>query len=416
MAPPIEISRISTKILLSEPFYGHFMLGMPKTMDTSIDTACVSLIGKNLIKLSINPSFWELLKEEKKYGLIKHEILHVVFKHLFILKRYGNKALFNIAADLVVNQYIKPIQLPEGALMLSTFTYLKPLYGIALEPFQATDYYYKMLMKAITTTPNQSVSSYEEEYGPIAQLKDLIDQNNEQLKKHHYWQQFQELTESEVKIMEYALYNQVKNVMDRFQGNSSVLGHLPASLVDYLNNLLNEYKPKLDWKRILRKFAASSNSTYLNNTIRRPSKRYGTSPGISVKRRQNLLIALDTSGSLHKKALEAFFYETHFLWRQGAVITIVECDVIIQKKYAYNGEFPNQIKGRGGTNFNPPIVLANKEVRPDGIIYFTDGFALPPTIKSKYPILWVITPDGIDEQSNEWEQLKGQKIKVNLYD
>jgi len=82
---------------------------------------------------------------------------------------------------------------------------------------------------------------------------------------------------------------------------------LPSGLKELLDAILKDMAPKFNWRRILRLFAASSNSTYLKNTIRRPSKRYGTTPGIKVKRQQKLLLAIDTSGSVQKEEFLEFF-------------------------------------------------------------------------------------------------------------
>jgi predicted metal-dependent peptidase len=405
-----QISRVSTRILLKEPFYGHFMLGMPKAMDDTIDTACVSLISSNIVKLSVNSKFWASLSDNHQYGLIKHEILHVVLRHLFIQRDFGNKYLFNIAADLVVNQYIAETQIPDGAVRLSTFWYLKPLYGIELKPLQSTAYYYKNLLASMQQPPSRSLADFEAEHGKITRLSDLLDQLNENQKKHAMWGQFGNLGKAEVKIMEYQLYNHVKNVMERLRRNPAGLGHLPGHFIEYLESFLDSYKPQVDWKRVLKKFAASSTSSFIKNTLRRTSKRYGTTPGIKVRRHHKLLIALDTSGSLPHDDIKTFFGELHQIWRQGADVIITECDAEIKKTYAYMGELPDKIHGRGGTNFTPPISLANKEIRPDGIIYFTDGQAGPPAVKSRCPILWVITSNGAALSSVS--TLPGQKVKM----
>lgn len=401
-----EISKITTQLLLKEPFYGHFLLGVPKELDQRTPTASVSLMQKSIIKLKVNPDFWSSLSNDHKYGLIKHEVLHLVMKHLFLQKNYSNKILFNIACDLVVNQYIKPLQLPEGAIILDTFSDLRTKYGIVLEPFQSTDYYYKALQPVIQN-PGKFPDS-----GTLGDL--MADKENEQLAKHKNWYVFEEIDKASEKIMEYQLYNQIKTVVDKFKSRPGGYGLLPANLIEYLNSFLASYKPQVDWKRELKKFAASSNSSFIKNTLRRPSKRYGTTPGIKIKRRNRLLVALDTSGSVPSDDITKFFGELHQIWRHGAEVIITECDAAIQKTYPYKGEIPGKIHGRGGTSFTPPIILANQEINPDGIVYFTDGFASPPNVKSRAPILWIITTNGIKEAGSNtiWSELPGKKIKM----
>ncbi|MCT4615504.1 MAG: VWA-like domain-containing protein [Marinifilaceae bacterium] len=407
-----NISQISTRILLKEPFYGHFILGVPKLLDKEIETACVSLFNKNNIKLSINPDFFNSLAEQKKMGLIKHEILHIVFKHLFTFKQYTNKALYNIAADLAINQYIPSTELPEGAVQLEHFTYTSSLFGFELKSEESTHYYYQQLLKILQLSSRLNKSDISNCRGNYIDLNKLLDQANSNQEKHKSWTEFEKLEQSEVKILEYQLHNQLKQLMQRVQFHSNLIGKLPAQIILQINLILNEYKEQIDWKRVLKSFANSSTKTYIKNTLRRPSKRYGTTPGIKINNRNKLLVAIDSSGSVPPKDIELFFCELHQIWKKKAEVIITECDAEIQKTYVYNGKIPKSVCGRGGTNFTPPINLANKEIKPDGIIYFTDGFAHPPSLKSRCPILWVISSNGISEKDSIWNQLKGKKVKI----
>ena len=58
------------------------------------------------VQLSINPGFFTNLNEKQRIGLLKHELLHVSFGHITMRDRFSNHKLFNIAADLEINQYI----------------------------------------------------------------------------------------------------------------------------------------------------------------------------------------------------------------------------------------------------------------------------------------------------------------------
>ena len=74
--------------------------------------------------------------------MVKHEALHLLFKHLFrmdIAKQ--NPRLFNIAADLVVNQFVSPWPLPEGAVTLSLFP------DMGLQADQTVEWYFERLQK-----------------------------------------------------------------------------------------------------------------------------------------------------------------------------------------------------------------------------------------------------------------------------
>ena len=70
------VSRTTKTLIFSEPFYGLFLIGLNKQYISTIPTAGVS--KRNIgVQLSINPEFFTELSEDHRYGLIKHEILHI---------------------------------------------------------------------------------------------------------------------------------------------------------------------------------------------------------------------------------------------------------------------------------------------------------------------------------------------------
>jgi predicted metal-dependent peptidase len=65
--------------------------------------------------------------------------------------------------------------------------------------------------------------------------------------------------------------------------------------------------------------------------------------------------------------------------------------VKIQRVYPFEDTLPN-VRGRGGTDLRPvfePDFLA--EHRPDGIVYFSDGFGPYPEEDPGVETLWVLT-------------------------
>src|SRR5690606_2192688 len=88
-------------------------------------------------------------------------------------------------------------------------------------------------------------------------------------------------------------------------------GTLPLGLRVYLESILIKQKPLVDWRRVIKLFAESSSKTKIKNTIRKPSKRFGTVPGIKVRKLKKLLVAIDTSGSIGKDELNQFFSEIY---------------------------------------------------------------------------------------------------------
>lgn len=401
-----HLSKLTIQLILKEPFYGHLLTGLVKEVSDKVSTLSVSLTLAESLKLWVNPGFWLSIQDhpERQYGLLKHEILHLVFKHLISIRHFENKKIYNIAADLVVNQYLTEDQLPSDAITLNLFADLN------LKKEAGVGYYYQQLLKAwheLTLSKKIGLTDSH-----IA-LQKLILEGHPHLEKHRLWEKTaDQFSQAETRVIEGMLKEFIGTVLKRVGGKD--MGHLLGSLKSHLKKFQAAPLPQINWRRILRIFASNSSQTILKNTIRKPSKRYATIPGIKIKHRTRVLIAIDTSGSIHLHDFDRFFNEVYHIWRQDTEIRVVECDVRIQRDYYYKGQRPELITGRGGTDFNAPIAFANQTYHPDAIIYFTDGFGPTPHTPSRYPILWMITSTGISTNTEVWRHLPGRKVKMNL--
>ncbi len=368
-----EISRCIIKLLMKEPFYAHFLSGIIRVITDEIPTAAVGFkSGK--IALYVNENFFlkELKSFNERVAVIKHETLHILFKHLFRMqsKSYDNK-LFNIAADLVVNQLIEPWRLPESAITLSTFSNLN------LPPDKSVEWYYKKLKEQ---------SSDDNTKKTISQVSEEISHSD-----HSKWGENKGASSN---IIETELDRMIIQAKDRTPLKD--YGSIPLGIKKMINVIIEKRKPQIDWKRALRLFSTSSRKTRVYHTMKRISKRYGTRPGIKIKRYQRLAVAIDTSGSIKEDDFVIFFSEIHSIWKQGAEIEVIECDAEVQRKYSYRGKLPKFISGGGGTLFDPVFsyLKSNRFEKYDGCIYLTDGYAPEAKIKPPCSLFWCITKDG----------------------
>lgn len=414
-----DVARISMKLMIgdqnqninNEPFYGHFFTGLVKKITPQIDTLAVAN-HNGLVVLLINPTFWqEYLKNDVlKLGAIKHEILHIVFKHIFRHGDFKHKLIFNVAADLVVNQYIKKEQLIEGAVHLENFPnlglkkddHLKAYYDILMALYQ------KHTEKENPQTDHEEQNKEDKSDEAWQNLKKLLDQNNPNQQKHINWKDIEQLPSAEKEMLEGAINQALENTLNRLKPEE--YSKLPGELKRYLNGFERSLIPIVNWKRLLRLFANSSRRTRIKNTLQRPSKRYGTNPGVKVKKKQKILVAIDTSGSIDEHELKEFFKEIYHIWKQGSEINIVECDVNIQNQYLYNGKAPAVVKGGGGTSFEAPLQYAQQNYKPDALVYFTDGYAPLPQTRCNAPILWLVSKKGTKIEN--MQKFPGRKVKM----
>ena len=395
-----EVSRGIVALLLKEPFYGHLLSGVVRRIDDKVATAAVSLTPHGL-HLIVNPEFFmKELKKDERVAVIKHEALHLLFRHLYRpLIQKGDAKLFNIAADLVVNQHVAPWPLPKTAITLRAFP------DMNLEANQTLEWYYEKL-KSLNNAMQSGNSSGSPQSEQALQQAMAEPQQGD----HSFWfagggEDFGEsgpkgsgggsvLSESVRRAMEADLERHLLRARDH--SASKGWGNLPAEIRTELDAIAERRKPQIDWKRTLRLFASSGYRTEVVATNRRMSKRFGTFPGIRIRRKQRLAVVIDTSGSIGDDVLEVFFREIHGIWKNDAEVMVLECDADVQRTYDYKGKTPKAVEGGGGTSFDPALAWVSNPRNGafDACIYLTDGFAGEPEVRPRCPMLWVITADG----------------------
>ena len=380
------VSRTTKTLIFSEPFYGLFLIGLNKEYITTIPTAGVS--KRNIgVQLSINPEFFTELSEDHRYGLIKHEILHISFGHMVMRDLYSDKKLFNIAADLEINQYIANHHLPEGGIMLSSFPELN------LPERAGTKTYYDLLQQA-------------REDGTCPSLDNLMSQmdGNSQY-CHAGWDEIEDLSEADKKLLQKQIEHQIKESAEQTQKKH---GTVPGELAELINRLLNPEPPKFDWKGYLRRFVGNSSIVYTKKLRRKYNKRYSANPGLKIKFKNHILVGVDTSGSVNSEELKEFFSELTHMHKTGHKITVAQCDTELKSVKEFNPNKDWEIHGRGGTSFQPVIDHYNeKKGRYTALVYLTDGEAYTPEDCPKNT-LWVHS-----SVSSINEELPGLKIKLN---
>tara|TARA_B100000780_G_scaffold110690_1_gene77453 strand:- start:11295 stop:12539 length:1245 start_codon:yes stop_codon:yes gene_type:complete len=392
-----EISKCIIKLLLKEPFYAHFLSGVVRKITNEIPTAAVG-IRKGKIYLFVNENFFleELISTSERVAVIKHETLHIIFKHLFRFNlKTNNPKIFNLAADIVVNQFIGNWDLPENAITLSTFP------DLGLEPNKSVEWYYNKLNKLNEEINNKDSnveadnSSSSESSAPMSaeNLKKLLGSKKMSHSDHSQWSD-----ESQNGISSKSIETELDRMILQAKERTTAKDYssLPAGISTLISGIIDKRKPKVNWKRALNIFSTNSRKTRIYHSMKRISKRYGTRPGIKIKRFQKMAIAIDTSGSIQMEQVNEFFSEVHGIWKQGAEIELIECDAKVQKTYNYKGITPKLIKGGGGTSFDPVFsyLRKNRFKKYDGCIYLTDGYAPTPKIKPPCKVFWVITKNG----------------------
>jgi predicted metal-dependent peptidase len=299
---------------------------------------------------------------------------------------YPDHELFNIAADLEINQYINHEYLPEGGLTLDAFPDLN------LPERAGTKVYYDILQNARKNGTSESLTNI------------LSQMNGDSMYDHKTWKEFDELSEAEKKLIEKQIDHQLKEAAEQTEKRQ---GHLPGELSDIFKRLFHIEPAKFDWKAYLRRFVGNSSIVYTKKLRRKYNKRYAENPGLKIKHKNHILVGVDTSGSVSKNELMEFMNELCHMHKTGHKITIAQCDAELQSIEDFNPKKDWTINGRGGTDFQPVINHFNEHGRYTALIYFTDGECGAPANCPKNT-LWVLS-----SVSKITDKLPGKTIKLN---
>jgi len=179
-----------------------------------------------------------------------------------------------------------------------------------------------------------------------------------------------------------------------------------ARLIEHL------LQPQLPWRMLLARYmsaAARDDFSYM-----RPSRREGAAILPSLKSTQiEILVAIDTSGSVRAGEVEAFCSEIMALKGQlRARVILLACDAAIaaQAPWIYepweNFDCPATISGGGGTDFCPVFEwVADANLHPQLLVYFTDAKGSFPEHEPNYPVIWLVK----GKEPVPW----GQRIQLN---
>ena len=199
---------------------------------------------------------------------------------------------------------------------------------------------------------------------------------------------------------------EVKNVA----GNLSSWGSLPMDLVEQIQATL---KPKLDYRKVLSGFRSSVLCSKRRLTRMRPNRRSGFQYMGSIRQlKTNYLVAVDVSGSITEEDLRYFFSTINRFFKYGVEkIDVLTFDTALGEPVTLSkakAEF--QVKGRGGTNFQPVVNFMAEHSEYDGLIIFTDGYAPKPMVPARLKgrLLWILRSEKEYNEHCKWMKESGR--------
>lgn len=351
------------RLLLQQPFYGVLL-----SMTDFIPEAAIPTLATDGAKVFYNPEFVMSLNDDEIFGVLLHEISHCIYMHCTRKRRLNREnKRWNVACDFAINWEIKQMgyQLPDGLLIDQKYS--------------------DMNAEQIYDDLPQDVSKYK-----------TFDMHIEASDESSW-------DDMEDKIV--TAYEMTKNTKGK--------GNVPAGLKRWIDKLR---KNKVKWERIFHKYVGQAlarddysytrvNKRYLGQNIYLPDLRNYIIG--------NVVVAIDTSGSIGRNCLEQFAGEINKIRHLVSEVTAISCDCRVQEVVKINkfGDFLSQIKmsGGGGTDMRPVFERVKQEnMTPELLIYLTDAYGSFPEKAPGYPVLWCCTDEGGMSYLPSW----GQRVLI----
>ena len=373
------------------PLAGVLMLG-EKTIEEDIPTACTN--GRDV---KYGRAFVDGLTDAELRGLVLHEDEgHKLYRHLTTWRwMYDiDPFLANCACDYVINIRIVDDNKDDGFAKL-------PEGGLVDERFRGMDeaQVFHILRKEQDeqpTGPDGGSDSQDNESGSGSEHADGLGNGTLQSGAgldQHDWDGAQELSDEEKREL-------ARDIDEAIRQGALAAGKMGGTGNRGLDELL---QPQVDWREVLREFvqttcAGSDYSTYARPNRRLMSQGIYMPSGIS-EQVEELVIAIDTSGSIGQSELTEFLSEV-----KGVCDTVKPdkvrllywgCSVVGDESYDMH-ELDNLVtstkpKGGGGTDVNCVTqYMAKKSIKPQAVIVLTDGYLYNGWGEWTCPVLWTI--------------------------
>lgn len=377
--PYDSLEELAVDLVLRAPFFGHVLAGIEKRLTAGPTTLAAS---RAKVVLEVSEGSLRGPRPEAR-GVMKHELLHLLLEHPLRRADFADAPRFDLASDLVVGPLLDPAERGASEPLPEHFPDLP-------REASAERYYALLPPTAERDAPEPEPLRDEGEDGDERDEGDEDDRAGAP-RPHDRWRTFEGGTATERALRGAFVRRLAEDAYD--QARRKAHGRVPAGLLRALAESL-ERGAALDWRVALRRFRATSELTTRVSTIHRPSKRYGTVPGAKSRRRCRLVAVVDTSGSVSEEELASFGHELRHLARAGAELRVIACDSVVHSDEPFRGGLTH-LAGGGGTSLDAGLLAADAHA-PDGIVYLTDGLVSHVNVRPRAPVLWLLTPSGLD--------------------
>lgn len=346
-------------------FYAYTISKFKVQFSESLNAPAAVHLDKGVV-LTINKTKFSEYPLEIRLGILKHEVLHVLFKH-FTRKYDRNLKTWQFSTDCAINQYIDSNHLPYNAV---TPKNLEVLLNIELLRFKSAEFYYDILINydlSELEQPNEHSDNYETDSFSDIYIDKIIE-----------------------------------DVTDEIG-----IDYLPKSIQEVI-----QPKSIKSWDSVYRQLLLNSRK-YKRKTIKRKSRRFPDNPmikGTTKETKFNLGVILDVSASVCSEDIANSIARVRELSEEvNAGLYIVQVDSVAHEPEIITKQTKEFIrKGSGGTFLSKGLPSISK-INPEILLVITDGELQKRDFKEfnnyKKKIFWLILnnnpiPEALKDSKN----------------
>ena len=393
-----KLAAARTRLILEKPFLGSLVMHLPLRAANVKWCKTTATDAKNFY---YNPDYIGRLSLEQTQFVLAHEAMHCALSH-FARRNHRQKHRWDVACDYAVNMILDDERMhgPENALLNAAYRGLtaEEIYPVLHEdpPEETQDQHLfdpaseEQGAEGVLLPPFQG-----EGRGGDGQARDEGGGSSTDGQETSSGQsQAAGEPEDASPLDSGRLDEQWKSRLAAAAQSARQAGRLSPSLMRLIDHQL---APQLPWRALLARYmtSAARDDYSWKQTSRRESA--ALMPRLSSQS-VDVIVALDTSGSVREDELRAFLSEIDALKGQvRAAITLHACDEKLDAQGPWHFaawetvRLPESLRGGGGTDFRPMFEWVEREhLRPDLLLYFTDAQGRFPPQEPPYPVVWLV--------------------------
>lgn len=400
------ITRAKVGLILDQPWFGTLItkLIVDNGTDRGVDT-----MATDGTYLYYSPKFVDSITPQELTAVLAHEVMHCAFLHPFRRESREPKQ-WNWACDLAINEQLvkSGFTLPQGCLLPSKF-------GLP-DGLHAEKYYAMLEQQKQSGKPQPQDGNGKNGIGGVMDAPKPGSGKPDQSQSQSGNGKGQTPTPGNGSQSDIQPRTESDWVIDTIQAEkvASAAGKMPGGLA---SELRKTRETKTNYREVLRRFI--DRTIACDYSWATPNRRMLGSgmvlPGVHRENLGELVIAVDTSGSVYSEMLDQFAadIETILQTQRPSKVHVLYCDTRVFKTAEFEPDNPFTFErnvARGGTYFQPVFDwVTENQIEPRALLYLTDLEPGDHPQDPGYPVLWCV-PETCSTKTWDW----GEVVEVTM--